>query len=342
MNKLKDKRTELSKIGKINTIEMLYEGTDYKSGQTIQVLSSQEDSVRTSHKMLLEGIDFDLTYTPLMHLGYKAVLASLGDLYAAFHQPEAISINIGLSGKFYYEDIEKLWQGVLAAAKQHGINSLILDLNSSLTGLCVSVTSVGKQRSEILAGLNAPKEHDLICLSGDLGAAYMGLLVLEREKVAFNNQSNTPDKMKQPDLSAYKYILESYLSPYIKPDMIDQFISDGILPGYGYCLTKGLSAAIKELSRDSGLGARLYLEHIPISSKTIEAGEEFAIDAVTAAMNGGDDYKFIFTIPIEKHEEFRKEFQNWDVIGHLTKPDSGSLLVTPDGQTAEIKAQGWE
>lgn len=321
---------------------MLYEDSGYgNNNSTLQILPTENESLKVSHKTLLEGISFDLTYNPLMHLGYKAVLSSLGNLYASLHKPVALSVNIGLSGRFFYEDVEKIWQGVVAASRKHGIESLILDLDSSLTGLSISVASVGKQVLTAFNQQKEPKEHDLICLSGDIGAAYMGLLILEREKVAFNRDNSISEKMKQPDLSQYKYILESYLSPYINPDLIEQFLSEEIIPGKGYFIRNGLASAIKELSSESGLGARIYLERVPIASKTIEAGEEFGIDAVTAAMNGGDDFKFLFTIPIEKHEKFGREFQNWDIIGHLTKPGASDVLVTPDGTEVGIKAQGW-
>lgn len=341
MSKIENKKTEISKIGKINTIEMLYEGTGYAPTKILEISSPEDDSISLSHHIVLEGIDFDLTYNPLMHLGYKSVLRSLGDLYAGLYFPEALSINIGVSGRFFYEDIEKIWQGITAASKQYNIKLLNLDLSSSLTGLTISVTSVGRQSSKVLKEVCKPKPNDLICLSGDIGSAYAGMLILEREKVAFNDAKGVSDKMKQPDLTPYKYLLESYLSPYIRPDVLNSFLAENITPSMGCFVTNGLASAMKEMSRDSGLGAKIYLEQIPISSKTIEIANEFNISPVTIAMNGGDDFKFLFSIPIEKYELFKKEFPNWDIIGHFSGLLKEAVLVTPDNQEFSIKAQGW-
>lgn len=327
-------RTDLNTLGKMNAISKLFEGSDYINERTITL--SEKGECTSAHKILLEGVDFDLVYTPLKHLGYKAVLYVIGELYACFRHPVSLSVDLGVSSRFCYEDIEQLWQGVVAAAKEHSIKHLSLDLNPSVNGLCISLSACGLQKRSVIENLPASKNMDLICLSDNVGAAYMGFHVLEREKVAFNK-----DSTKQPDLSKYKYILASYLSPEIHPDILNRFADASIFPSKGYFITKGLGAAVLQLTRDTNFGAKIYIEKIPISSHTFEMAEEINMDAITAALNGGDDYKFIFTVPIEKHDAFRKEFHDYDIIGHLAKPEVGAVLITPDGAEIAIKAQGF-
>lgn len=318
-------RTEIAAIGKQTALERLFEDSGYKN----------ENTSATAHKILLEGCDFDLVYTPLKHLGYKAVLCILGELYAALRQPDSLSVILGLSKRFSYENVAALWEGVLAACREHGVKHLSLDLVPSVNGLCISLSAGGSQKQEILDKIPEARNRDLICLSGHVGAAYMGLHVLEREKVAFTGTG------AQPDLSQYKAVLASYLSPEIKPDMLARFLEADVLPSRGYFLTHGLGEAVIRLTRDTGLGAKVYLERIPISSQTFAMAEEIDMDVVTAAMNGGDDYKFLFVIPISQHETFRKEFHDFEVIGHLAQPDVGPVLVTPEGAEIPIHAQGY-
>ena len=318
-------RTEIAAIGKQTALERLFEDSGYKN----------ENTSASAHKILLEGCDFDLVYTPLKHLGYKAVLCILGELYAALRQPDSLSVILGLSKRFSYEDVAALWEGVLAACREHGVKHLSLDLVPSVNGLCISLAAGGSQKQEVLDKIPEARNRDLICLSGHVGAAYMGLHVLEREKVAFTGTG------AQPDLSQYKAVLASYLSPEIKPDMLARFLEADVLPSRGYFLTHGLGEAVIRLTRDTGLGAKVYLERIPISSQTFAMAEEIDMDVVTAAMNGGDDYKFLFVIPISQHETFRKEFHDFEVIGHLAQPDVGPVLVTPEGAEIPIHAQGY-
>lgn len=327
-------RTELSSIGKENAINKLFEGSGYTREKIITL--SEKGECCSAHKILLEGVDFDLMYTPLKHLGYKSALCAIGELYAKFHHPVSLSVVLGLSSRFCFEDIEEFWKGILAAASEHSIKHLALELNPSVNGLCISIAASGVQKRSILEKIPASKNMDLICLTDNVGAAYMGLHVLEREKVAFNKNGK-----QQPDLSKYKYILESYLSPQIHANILDRFVEADIYPSKGYFVTRGLGEAIIRLTQDTGQGAKVYIEKVPISSQTFAMAEELDMDAITAAMNGGDDYKFIFTIPIEKHETLRHDFQDYDVIGHLAKPEVGPALVTPEGVEIEIKAQGY-
>ena len=326
-------RTEIAQLGKQAVLERLFEGSGYTNTPTLP--TGGRDSVRSAHKLLLEGCDFDLVYTPLKHLGYKTVLCVLGELYAALHQPDGLSVVLGLSKRFCYEDVAALWEGMLAACREHGIKQLSLELVPSVNGLAISLSATGLQKKTVLEKTQPAKSMDLLCLSGHVGAAYMGLHVLEREKVAFTGTG------EQPDLSQYKAVLASYLSPEIKPDTVSRFIEEGIIPARGYFLTRGLGEAVIRLTRETGLGAKIYLEKIPISSQTFAMAEEIDMDVVTAAMNGGDDYKFLFVIPIDAHETFRKEFHDFEIIGHLAQPDVGPVLVTPEGAEIPIHAQGY-
>ncbi len=328
-------RTEISSIGKEKFIDLLFENSGYSNERTIRL--STKGEYCTSHKILLEGVNFDLVYTPLKHLGYKAALCALGEIYALLCQPISLSLNLGVSSRFCAEDITILWTGFVTAAREHSIKHLSLDLNPSVTGLCISVSSAGLQKKSIIAKVPAPKNMDLICLTGHIGAAYMGLHVLEREKVSFINESS-----QQPDLTRYKDILAAYLSPKINPSIVTRFIKEEIYPSGGYFLTKGLGAALLDLVKESGFGAKVYLERIPLSSESLKMAQEINMDMITAAINGGDDYKFIFTIPIEKHDVIRKEFQDYDIIGHLARPEVGAVLVAPEGSELTVRAQGYE
>ena len=325
-------RTEIAQIGKQAALDRLFEGSGYSNGVTLPVGSGHGCS---AHKLLLEGCDFDLTYTPLKHLGYKTVLCVLGELYATLHKPDGLSVVLGLSKRFCFEDVAALWEGMLAACREHDVKQLALELVPSVNGLAISLSATGLQKKTVLEKIQPAKSMDLLCLSGHVGAAYMGLHVLEREKVSFTGTG------EQPDLSPYKAVLASYLSPEIKPDIVSRFLDAGILPSRGCFLTRGLGEAVIRLSRDTGLGAKVYLEKIPISSQTFAMAEEIDMDVVTAAMNGGDDYKFLFVIPIDSHESFRKEFHDFEIIGHLARPEVGPVLVTPEGAELPIKAQGY-
>ena len=326
-------RTDIAKIGKQATLDRLFDGSGFTNEHPLP--AAGRGAGCSAHKLMLEGCDFDLVYTPLRHLGYKAVLNVLGELYAALYQPGSLSVVLGLSKRFCYEDVAALWEGVLAAVREHGVKHLSLELNPSVNGLAISLTAAGVQKRSVLEGRPAVQSKDLLCLSGHLGAAYMGLHVLEREKVAFSGTG------KQPDLSPYKAVLASYLSPEIKAGLPARFIEAGIVPSRGYFLTHGLGEAVIRLTRDTGLGAKVYLEKIPISSQTFAMAEEIDMDVVTAAMNGGDDYKFLFVIPLDKHEAFRKEFHDFEIIGHLAQPEVGPVLVTPEGAEIPIHAQGY-
>ena len=225
-----------------------------------------------------------------------------------------------------------------AAAKEHGYKKVSLDLVPSPNGLAVSVSAAGETSLLTAKRRSAAKSMDLICVSDNLGAAFMGFQVLERETRAFEQSG---DAKAQPKLDDYKHLVGAYLKPQINPQVVSQLEDAEIIPSYGYLVTRGLADAVKRLVRDSGLGAKIYVDKLPFAGKTFDLGKELNIDPISAALNGGEDYRMLFTIPIGKHEKFRHDFQTFDIIGHLAKPEVGAAVVTPDGVELPMKAQGW-
>ena len=328
-----DNTMELKELGKMAVIDDLYRGSGFTRVATPSVEGKAH--TRTSHALLLEGVDFDLTYFPLRHLGYKAVLRVIGPLYAVMHKPVSLHVVVAMSNRFGMEDVKALWEGVTAAAKEHSVSSLSFDLQPSAAGLALSLSAAGTAGKDIADKAPKPKSMDLICLSGNVGAAYMGLQVLEREKAAFNSRG------RQPDLSKYKYVLSQYLSPEIKNNVLSRMKEGDFIPSCGVFSVNGLGAAVLDLQRATGLGAKIYIDKIPISSKTFEMAEELSMDPITCAINGGEDYRLLFTLPIACAESFRRDFQDWDIIGHLAQTEVGTVIVTPEGTEFPIKAQGY-
>jgi len=330
------KKTPVAEIGKIQLTEMLLSHIGANISDTIVYGHTNDHLWVNSHKLLLEGLDFDLVYTPLKHLGYKSILSVLGLIYAQNHIPENISVCIGLSKRFFVEDIEELWSGMIAALEEHNVKSVHLELLPSLTGLTISLSSQGKQKREVFVQTPKPVSGDLICITGSLGAAYMGLQLLEREKALFSGHQSA-----QPNLENYKFILKSYLNPQIDVSLIELFNQGTLIPSGGIFISNGLSDAVKKVCKISGLGAKIFLEKIPIASQTFTMAEELNIDAITSAVNGGDDFEFLFTFPLSQYESVQKELPQIDIIGHLCSADFGTKLITPDGAELQLKAQGW-
>jgi len=290
----------------------------------------------SSHSVLAEGVDFDLTYTPIKYLGYKSVLSVIGPLYAEGFSPYSLSVKFALSSRFSLPQIEELWSGVTAAFKEHEMEHLELDLTPSVTGLIISLTSQGKQERERFVQKPPCKSSDLLCITGSLGAAYIGLHVLEREKALFEKESI------QPNLNRYKPLLQAYLNPHIDKELISSLYLSELHPSAGEFIVNGLADAIKKVCYRYSLGAKIFMNKIPISSQISEPAKEINIDPVTAALNGGDDYKFLFAIPIDKHELLKSEIPQIDIIGHLCSADAGAYLITPDGAQFPLKAQAWD
>ncbi len=328
--------TEISALGKEKILSLLFENSGFTNGAGRRFSSAGDYA--SAHKLFMEGVDFDLTYTPMKLLSRKLAMNVIGELYSSMHNPVAMDFAIALSNRFSYEDIKELWEGVVHTVGDYGVKHLSLDLLPSAAGLAVSISAYGEQDTQFLSKAEKAQSMDLILLSGNLGAAYMGLHVLEREKVAFHAAKGG----KQPDLSKYKYIVGEYLNPYIAPGIPTRFVEAAITPSHGYLVNNGLGAAIKKLSADSRLGVKVYLEKLPLASATLEMAKELDIDPITAAMNGGNDCRLIFTCPLSSHEKLRHDFQDFDIIGHIAKEEVGTVLVTPEGAEISIRAQGYE
>lgn len=331
---------KFSEIGRVEAIERLFENTGYSPWAGNDPEADQKgDVIHTASRLLIEGIDFDLVYFPLKHLGYKSVISVTGELYAAMARPHALSITLGLSAKLDFSQVKEFWSGAVTAAKEHGVKKLSLDMTPSPNGLSIAVSMTGLTSCITAKRRMEAKSMDLICISDNLGAAFMGMHVLEQEKRRF---SSIKDDSMQPDLEQYRHLVGAYLKPELNPSIVSQLEEAGIIPSYGYFVTRGLSDAVKRLVRDSGLGAKIYVDKIPFPGKMFDLGKQFNIDPVSAALNGGDDYRLLFTVPIGKHDKFRRDFQVFDIIGHLAKPDVGAVIVTPDGVEFPMKAQGWQ
>jgi len=328
-----------SDLGRVEAIAKLYEGTGYKPFESSWFETSGKAYATSQSRTFIEGIDFDLVYFPLKHLGYKCVTAVTGELYAEFSHPRTMDVRLGISSKLDFKHIKELWDGVVTAAREHGYKKVNLDLLPSPNGLAISVSSMGETSLLMAKRRPAAKSMDLICVSDNLGAAFMGFQVLEREKRAFDKSG---DVKAQPKLDDYRNLVGAYLKPSINPQTISLMEEAEIIPSFGYLVTRGLADAVKRLVRDSGLGAKIYVDKLPFAGKTFDLAKELDIDPMSAALNGGEDYRLLFTIPIGKHDKFRHDFQTFDIIGHLAKPEVGASLVTPDGVELPLKAQGWK
>ena len=326
--------TRFADIGKVEAIARLFADTPYKPFENF-IYESRFKGVFTAaaSSLLLEGIDFDLVYFPLKHLGYKSVLSVTGELYASLAHPVVLSVKLGVSAKLDFDQICELWSGIVAAAREHGYSKLSLDLQPSKNGLAIAVSATGEIAALTQKRKPAMHTKDLICVSGSLGAAYMGLQVLERGKQDFA-------KAKE-DIGKYKMLVGSYLRPELSTGVVDAFEDDEIYPSGGYFVRQGLADTVKKIARDSGLGAKIYADKIPFEGNTFALGKEMNVDPVSAAMNGGDDYRLLFTVPILSLEKFRKDFQTFDIIGHLALSEVGTVMVTPDGLEMPLRAQGW-
>ncbi len=327
-----------SDLGRVEAIAKLYEGTPYRPFQSSWFETSGKGYITTQSRTFIEGVDFDLVYFPLKHLGYKCVTAVTGELYAELSHPRTLDLRLGISSKLDFKHIREVWDGVVTAAREHGFKQVGLDLTPSPNGLVISVSATGETSLLTAKRRPAAKSMDLICVSDNLGGAYMGFQILEKEKRAFEKSG---DAKAQPDLENYRHLVGAYLKPSINPQTIKLLEDAEIIPSYGYLVSRGLADAVRRLVRDSGLGAKIYVNKLPFAGKTFDLGRELDIDPISAALNGGEDYRLLFTIPIGKHDKFRHDFQTFDIIGHLARPEAGAAVVTPDGVELPIKAQGW-
>lgn len=336
-------RTEIATLGEFGLIEHLTEGIEPKNASTVYgvgddaaVLSYPSGKqVLVTTDILLEGVHFDLTYVPLKHLGYKAAVVNFSDIYAMNGTPRQITVTLGVSKRFSVEDMEQLYAGIRLACEVYGVDVVGGDTTSSLTGLTISITCIGEADADKVVYRNGAKETDLICVSGDLGAAYMGLQLLEREKAVLRGNTDM-----QPDFSGKEYLLERQLKPEARKDIIQKLAEAGIRPTAMMDISDGLSSELMHICKQSHAGCRIYEEHIPIDYQTAVMAEEFNMNLTTCALNGGEDYELLFTVPIADHERVQ-DIEGIRLIGHITKPELGCALITRDGQEFELKAQGW-
>lgn len=324
-----------SEIGKIEAIEQLYRLSAYSPVSGLSYISPKGGRILTAARMYLEGIDFNLVYFPLKHLGYKCVVGVVGELYASLARPKLLNVVLGISAKLDLPQIKDLWLGITVAAKEHGFEAVNLDLQPSNNGLFVSLSATGETSLLTDKRRMAAKSKDLICVSGSLGAAFLGLQVMERGAKKFEQSG------EQPDMTQYKMLVGAYLRPELDASVVERLEDQEIYPSYGYFVTRGLSDTLKRLARDSGLGAKVYADKIPFEGNSFQLGKELDMDPISAAMNGGDDNRLLFVVPILHLEKFRREFQTFDIIGHLAQPEAGTVLVTPEGLEFPVKAQGW-
>jgi len=337
-------RTEIATLGEFGLIDHLTKGIEplHKStlkgvGDDAAVLSYPADKqVLVTTDLLLEGVHFDLVYTPLKHLGYKAAVVNFSDIYAMNGTPKQITVSLGISKRFSVEDMEMLYAGIRLACEDYGVDIVGGDTTSSLTGLTISITCIGEAEKDKIVYRNGAQETDLICVSGNLGAAYMGLQLLEREKAVMKGA----DKDIQPDFAGKEYILERQLKPEARKDIIEKLAEAGIQPTAMMDISDGLSSELLHICKQSNKGCRIYEEHLPIDYQTASMAEEFNMNLTTCALNGGEDYELLFTVPLACHEKIQ-DISDIRLIGHITKPALGCALITRDGQEFELKAQGW-
>ena len=337
-------RTEIATLGEFGLIRHLTEGIELKNasskygvGDDAAVLSYPADrEVLMTTDLLLEGVHFDLTYVPLKHLGYKSAVVNFSDIYAMNGTPRQITVSLGLSKRFSVEDMEALYAGIRLACEEYGVDIVGGDTTSSLTGLTISITCIGDVERGKAVYRNGAHETDLVCVSGDLGAAYMGLQLLEREKLALKDA----DGDVQPDFAGREYLLERQLKPEARRGIIQKLREAGIQPTAMMDISDGLSSELLHICTQSKVGCRIYEEHIPLDYQTAVMAEELNMNVTTCALNGGEDYELLFTVPIADHEKVA-EMEGVKLIGHITKLELGCALITRDGQEFELKAQGW-
>ncbi len=335
-------RTKLSELGEFGLIDHLTKGFKIKHKTTLKgigddaaVLEFKEKKCVLTTDLLIEGVHFDLSYVPLKHLGYKSVIVNLSDVYAMNATATQITVSIAVSNRFPLEALEELYKGIETAAKLYNIDVVGGDTTSSKTGLIISITAVGHANEEELVYRNGAKENDLLVVTGDLGAAYLGLQILEREKKVYEVNPNS-----QPDLDRYTYLIERQLKPEARKDIPELLKALDVKPTSMIDISDGLSSEIIHLCSQSNVGVHLYEEKIPLDPTVISTCEEFNFDGTTIALNGGEDYELLFTIKQEDYSKIKAN-PNLTVIGHMTDKKSGMGLITRAGEKIELKAQGW-
>jgi len=361
---------EIAKIGEFGLIDRLTENvkprnesTHYGVGDDCAVLSYPDSEVLITTDLLMEGVHFDLTYIDLQHLGYKAVMVNLSDVFAMNGTPRQITVSLALSKRFSVEDVEQLYSGMRLACDKWNVDIVGGDTTSSYTGLAISITCIGEARKEDIVYRNGARDTDLICVSGDLGAAYMGLQLLEREKAVYYSQVDGLQQkiakakadgdsqklatlnaqlstLSMPDFSGKEYLLQRQLQTEARGDIIQRLREAGIRPTAMMDVSDGLSSELMHICKQSGVGCRIFEKQLPIDYQTAVMAEEMNMNVTTCALNGGEDYELVFTVPIGDHEKI-EQLEDVRLIGHITDQKFGHVLVSRDGQEFELKAQGW-
>lgn len=335
-------RTEIATLGEFGLIDHLAKNiritqptTEKGIGDDAAVINNADKRTLVTTDLLLEGIHFDLTYVPLKHLGYKSAIVNFSDIYAMNGKPQQITVSLGISKRFSVEDLDAFYEGLRLACDIYGVDIVGGDTTSSLTGLTISITCIGIADSSTIVYRNGAKETDLICISGDVGAAYMGLQLLEREKSVLQGENNP-----QPDFSGKEYLLERQLKPEARKDIVALLAEKEIYPTAMIDVSDGVSSEILHICKQSKAGCVIYEERLPIDYQTAMMAEVFNMNVTTVAMNGGEDYELLFTVPLHAHEKV-SQIEGVHIIGHITKEEQGCNLLTRDNVEMEIKAQGW-
>ena len=350
--------TDISKLGEFGLIHHLTDNIKTKNESTFKgvgddcaVLHYPDSEVLVTTDMLMEGVHFDLTYIDMQHLGYKSAMVNISDIFAMNGTPRQLTVSLALSKRFKVEDMEQFYSGLRMACDKWGVDIVGGDTTSSYTGLAISITCIGEARKEDIVYRNGAKDTDLICVTGDLGAAYMGLQLLEREKSVYYQQVDEARKKNdkraleqlrdfQPDFAGKEYLLQRQLQTEARGDIIARFRELNIHPTAMMDISDGLSSELMHICKQSNCGCRIYEKNIPIDYQTAVMAEEMNMNVTTCALNGGEDYELLFTVPIGDHEKIQ-QMDGVKMIGHITRPELGQMLVTRDNQEFELKAQGW-
>lgn len=350
--------TDIAKLGEFGLIHHLTENLKQKNKSTIHgvgddcaVMHYPDNEVLVTTDMLMEGVHFDLTYIDLQHLGYKSAMVNISDIFAMNGTPRQMTVSIALSKRFTVEDMEQFYSGLKMACDKWGVDIVGGDTTSSYTGMAISITCIGECLKEEIVYRNGAHDTDLICVSGDLGAAYMGLQLLEREKSVYYQQvdearkKNDKQALQQlahfkPDFAGKEYLLQRQLQPEARGDILQKLRQMNIHPTAMIDISDGLSSELIHICKQSGCGCRIYEKNIPIDYQTAVMAEELNMNVTTCALNGGEDYELLFTVPIGDHEKI-ENLEGVKLIGHITKKEFGQMLVTRDNSEFELKAQGW-
>ncbi len=339
MNKKAKSINELGEFGLIKhltkNVNINNSSTKYGIGDDAAIINFGSKETVISTDLLIEGVHFDMVFNPLKHLGYKAITTNLSDIYAMNADPKQITVSIGLSSKYTLEAIDEIYEGILIASNKYGVDVIGGDTSSSISGLILSITAIGEAKKDQIVYRSGAKENDLVVVSGDLGGAYVGLTLLQREKEVWKSNPNM-----QPDLEGYDYILERQLKPEARKDIIKTLKEINVKPTSMIDISDGLASDIMHLCSSSKVGCQIYEEKIPIDPRSYKVAMDFNLNPTVCALNGGEDYELLFTVDLKDHDKI-KDITDLNIIGHITDKESGNNLITNGGGSTPIEAQGW-